>query len=225
MALSALTARFPGPAFEDNAKSCVRLATSTPTEPRSKLYAPAAQVIAPTLSKRSRRRLHAASRWSRRTRPILSYLWQRQWVGFWQRFSFRLGQERHGDQPENVEQADDRCRFAIAAQADNQGAGDQRCDRGDQSRCIEDETGSSRSHPRRKEFRQPYRRPRKNTLDEKSIHRKDEQQQMDLMYPQIDDRGEDQAHQVVQERRRLAAERIGKEAEAEEAEQCADILD
>jgi hypothetical protein len=65
---------------------------------------------------------------------------QRQCVALRQRFSLRLGQERHGDQPKNVEQADNRCRFAVAAEADDQGAGDQRGDRGDQSRRIEDET-------------------------------------------------------------------------------------
>src|SRR5690349_6163405 len=58
---------------------------------------------------------------------------QRQCIAFRQRLSLRLRQERHGDQPKNVEQADNRRRFAIAAQADDQGAGDQWSDRGDQS--------------------------------------------------------------------------------------------
>src|SRR5262249_17045982 len=116
------------------------------------------------------------------------------------------------------------CRSAIAAEADNQGAGDQRSDCGDQSWCVENETGSSRTHPRRKEFRQPYWRPRKNPLDEESIHCKDEQQYMNILHPQVNDWRKDYAHQIIQYRRRLAPERIGKKAEAEEAEQGADVL-
>src|SRR5580704_12048451 len=110
--------------------------------------------------------------WSHRLRQMFPFLWPRQRVGFRQRLSLGLGQERHRHQPKNIEQADDRRRFAIAAEADNQGAGDQRGDGGYQSRRIEDETGSGRTHPRRKQFRQPYRRPRKNALNEKSVHRK-----------------------------------------------------
>src|ERR1700751_3649180 len=80
---------------------------------------------------------------------------RRQGVGLRQRFSLRLRQERHRDQPKNVEQADNGRGFAVAAEADNQGAGDQRSDRGDQPRRIEDETGGSGAHSRWKEFRQP----------------------------------------------------------------------
>src|ERR1700730_10284703 len=82
----------------------------------------------------------------------------RQRFGFRQRFSLRLRQERRREGPKPKKKADNRCRFAIATEADKQGAADQRSDRGDQTRCIEDEAGSRRTHARRKELRQPYRR-------------------------------------------------------------------
>ena len=53
-----------------------------------------------------------------------------------QRLSVGLGKERRGPQSENEEQADDRGRQAIAAEADDQGAGDQRADAGNELRAL-----------------------------------------------------------------------------------------
>src|SRR5262245_42684894 len=47
---------------------------------------------------------------------------------------------------------------------------------------------------------------------------------MNILHQQVNDWRKDQAHQIIQHRRRLAPQRIGKEAEAEEAEQGADVL-
>ena len=48
---------------------------------------------------------------------------------------------------------------------------------------------------------------------------------MDVLDPEIEERREDQAHQIIEYRRRLAPEVIGKKAEAREADQRADVLD
>src|SRR5262245_30070813 len=68
---------------------------------------------------------------SRRTRHALASLPQRQRIAFRQRLAPRLGQERHGEEPDDVEHADDGGRFAVAAEADDDRAGNQRRDRGD----------------------------------------------------------------------------------------------
>ena len=54
------------------------------------------------------------------------FLRQRQRVGFWERLSPRLGQERHGEQTNAVEQADNCGRFPVAAESDNERTGEQR---------------------------------------------------------------------------------------------------
>jgi hypothetical protein len=48
---------------------------------------------------------------------------------------------------------------------------------------------------------------------------------MDILHPQVDDGRQDQAHQIKQHRRRLAAKGIGEETEAREPDQGAQILD
>src|SRR5258708_40050066 len=90
------------------------------------------------------RRAPPVRRWLRRAktdRPVPAVIWPgsldrlTRLVGaerkplrhrFGQRFSVGLGKEGRGHQPENKEQADNRCRGAVAAEADDQGAADQR---------------------------------------------------------------------------------------------------
>jgi hypothetical protein len=63
------------------------------------------------------------------SKPLGRRVRRRQRVDLRQRLAIAFGQERHGDQAEDIEQAEDRCSLAVAAEPDNQTAGDQRRDR------------------------------------------------------------------------------------------------
>src|SRR5262249_44396823 len=83
--------------------------------------------------------------------------WRRRGVRQWRAFGLR--QERRGERSENVEQADDAGRAAVAAEADDQSAGDQRPQPRDQPRPVEADRDRGGPHARGIKLGEPNRHP------------------------------------------------------------------
>src|SRR5207247_2712254 len=109
-----------------------------------------------------------------------------------QRPSLRLRQEGRGEKSEDIDAGENHRRLAVAAELHDQRAGEQRAEKGDETRRIEDEGDAGAARAGGEQFRQPHRHPRILPQGQERVDGGRKQQELEVRRPQIEERGHEE---------------------------------
>src|SRR5205823_13327859 len=124
-----------------------------------------------------------------------------------QRPSLRLRQEGRGEKSEDIDAGENHRRLAVAAELHDQRAGEQRAEKGDETRRIEDEGDAGAARAGGKQFRLPHRHPRILHQGEERLDCGRKQQELEVLRPQIEERGHEERHGEIEIGRASCRER------------------